>query len=234
MSSDLEITAIAAFHDPVEGSWLSWLPAEGECALDPVHDDPASTFLDVGEWIYLNSGSHSIGLRRTSGEGGPSYKATSIDEADFVRTASYDLSVPTGGAQMSAFDLADAVTTPQGFSDVQPWQMLYVEPARAFSAVLDRAAATVTWAPDGGSGTFVVLVGAWDPQGTTYLGSLVCRGPDDGSMTLPSAWLADWPRGALLAVYLYRWEIDASTVPANGGTLEAVAQVGVMGTAVLY
>jgi hypothetical protein len=201
--------------------------------MDPVHEEPVSTFLDVGEWVYLTSGSHSIGLRRTSGEGGPSYEAATVDEADFVRTASYDLSVPTGGAVLGAFAVADAVTTPQGFSDIQPWQMLYVEPSQAFAAVLDRSAATVTWAPYGGSGTFIVLVGAWNASGTTYLGSLMCRGPDDGSMTLPSTWLAEWPRGALLAVYLYRWEIASSTVPVNGGTLEAVAQVGVMGTAVL-
>ena len=50
-------------------------------------------------------------------------------------------------------------------------------------------------------------------------------------MTLPGSWFSSFPTGALAAVGLYRYQITTATIPANGSTLESVAQIGVLGTA---
>lgn len=231
-TSGMDIYASVAFHEPVSGSWLSWLPAEGTCATDPVQSPLASSYLDMGEWAYLAAGSTSLALRRTQGEGGPSYTASGLTDADYITNTSYDLSVPEGGS-WGSFDVSDAVLTPQGWDSIEPMAMLYTSVQSAFSAQLPRSGASITWSPSGGSGTFIILLGVYNAQGTALLGTLMCRGPDNGAMTLPGAYLSAYPTGALVAVYIYRYQISTGTIPAHGGTLESVAQLGVLGTAVL-
>ncbi len=231
-TSALDIYASVAVHEPTSGSWLSWLPSEGTCALDPVQAPLASTTLDLGEWAYLSAGSTALALRRTQGDGGPTYTASGLTEADYITNSSYDLSVPDGGS-WGPFDVDDAVLTPQGWDTIEPWQMLLTSPQQAFTAQLSRAGATITWSPSGGSGTFVVLLGIYNPQGTALLASLLCRGPDNGAMNLPGGYLSAYPQGSLVAVYIYRYQISSRTIPANGATLESVAQLGVLGPATL-
>lgn len=231
VSSELSIHAAAAFHEPADVSWVDWMPGVGECTVNAVSTSPPVTTVDVGDWVYLNTGSRSIGLRGGAGSTGITYSSTPV-ESDFVRNASYTLSIPDGGGFLTAGDVVGVVVTPQGFDSIEPWQMLYVDPAAAFSAPLPRTGATVTWSPSGGSGSFVVLVEAYHPSSGQYISSVLCRGPDNGRLTVPAAGFDGVPQGALLAVTLLRHEITRTALP-DGPEIEGVAQVGVMGTAVL-
>jgi hypothetical protein len=234
LTSDLEVYANAAFHEPVNGSWTEWLPPSGSCVADPVQGGPASTLLDVGEWVYLTSGSRSIGLRRTSGSSGILYSATGLGNEDYARTAQYTVSVPDGGELGGSFEVDNAVSTPQGFTSITPAELLYVDSSAAFAAPVRRSGSTTfTWAPSGGTGTFVILISAYHPSSGSYLGSVLCRDADNGSMSVPGSVLSAYPAGALLAVYLWRYQIEEWIIPANGATVESVATVGVLGTGVL-
>ncbi len=224
------VSASAAFHTPVRASWVDWLPAIGACTSSFDVRPPAESFLDAGDWLYLSAGSTSIGLRATIGADGTRYAATGVSTGDFVRSAAFDLRA-LGGADVPAFDAVDAVRTPQGFEDIQPIALLN-DASAAFEAALPRSGATFTWAPSGGDGSFVVLLQVFSGDGTRELGSVLCRGADDGRLTVPGGFLGGFPRGSLAAVTLQRYQIGNFATP-GGTTAESVATIGAVGTGVL-
>ena len=231
LTSDLEVTADAAFHRPVAGSWVSWIPSTGSCATSAAATPPTSTFLDAGGDVHLQSGSHSIGLVKTTGDSGPSYVASGLANDDYARTAFYGLDID-GGTGLPAEILDDAMLTPQGFSAITPAETLYTDLRSAFAAQISRTGQEFTWAPFGGTGTFLILIDAYDGATGTPLGEGLCAGSDNGSMTVPSSILGAWPRGSLLAIYFLRYQIERPQF-ASGASLESVARVGVLGTGVI-
>lgn len=220
--------ANAAFHAPTAASWLDWLPAEGSCAANPGGGSPASTFLDGGEWLYLTSGSVSIGLRESDGV----YVASSIDEGDWVRNASWDLSLAEGGPDLDAFAVDDALQTPESISAVEPSDMLYTTPQSAFAARVRASNARFTWSPPGGDGQFLVIVDVYSPQGS-FLDEVVCVGPDNGALTVPSGYLSGYPNQSLLVIGMYRLLASAFVRPDDGSDVDTMVTFGVMGTGTL-
>lgn len=227
-TDDLFVEATLGLHDPVAAGWLDWVPAEGTCAVDPVSDAPASTFLDAGEWAWLTSGSVSVGLRQADGV----YAASGLDEGDFVRNAGYDLALSEGGGDLGAFSVEDALTTPQAISELEPYDMLYTTPQSAFAARVRASNATFTWGPVGGGGSFAVILDIYSPQGA-FLAEVVCLGPDTGRLTVPSAYLSGYPDSALLVIGMYRWAEGSFERPDDGSTVETLTTFGVLGTGVL-
>jgi hypothetical protein len=225
-TSDLEVSAQAGFHDPERGGWLDWLPSEGACVTDPSITSPASSFLDAGEWLYLTSGSRSVALRSATDN---IFAADGLDEADFVRNAAYDLQIPSGGADIDAFSVTDAITTPQAISELTPLEILYTTTRDAFSARISRSGTTFTWGPSGGSGTFLVVLTVYNSAGTALLGEVTCRGADNGRMNVPSSAL-NFPNGSLVLVGMYRYTIGSFERPDDGSSVDTVASFGVLGT----
>ncbi|MFN7142669.1 MAG: IPT/TIG domain-containing protein [Myxococcota bacterium] len=226
LTSSLDVSAQAGFHDPVSRGWLDWLPAEGGCVTDPSVTPPTESFLDAGEWMYLTSGSRSLGLRNADGV----YSATGLDEADFVRNAAYDLSAPAGGADVDSFSVIDALTTPQAISSLTPMEILYTTPRDAFTARISRSGASFTWSPSGGGGTFLVVLSVYNSQGTASLGEVTCRGADNGRMTVPSSAIGAFPTGSLVLVGMYRYTIGSFERPDDRSRVDTVASFGVLGT----
>ncbi len=231
LTSELEVTADAAFHEPVSGSWVSWIPSSGSCTTSAATSTPASTYLDAGSYVYLESGSHSIGMVKTSGSGGPGYEASGLDNDDYARTASYSLDI-SGGPDVAAEIITGAMLTPQGFSDIQPADTLYTTSQSAFAARISRAGQAFSWAPSGGTGQFIILIDAYDGRTGSPIGEGLCAGDDNGAMTVPSSVIGSWPSGSLLAIYFLRYQVETPQF-ASGATLEAVARVGVLGTGIV-
>ena len=229
-TSQVEVSAAAAFHAPTVAGWVDWLPDVGGCTTTVAPTPPTSRFIDAGDWVYLEAGSRSVGLRATGSGSTTQYASSNLDNTDFVRNAAFDVRV-TGGADLAAFTAVDAVRTPQGFDDLQPIGILG-DATTAFSQRISKRAATFTWAPSGGDGSFVVLVQAYNPAGTTLLGSVLCRGRDNGTLTVPSTYLSSFPSGALLALTLSRYQIETFDLP-GGAVGDSVATMGALGTGVL-
>ncbi len=228
-SSAIVVNASAAFHSPVAESWLEWLPTSGTCESNPVVSGPDVTTIDVGEWVYLNSGSRSLGLRRNNGSTGVRYQATGLGETDFIRTAHYDMQVP----ESSGRDVTDALLTPQGWSTIEPSAILLTNQVSAFSAPISRQGQMFSWTPYGGSGTFLILLTVYNSAGTTLLGNVLCRGEDNGSLNVPGSYLSGFPRNGLVSITFMRYQIESSTIVSNGSTLEGVASIAVQGTGVI-
>lgn len=229
MTTSVQVFATVGFHNPVSQSWLDWMPAVGSCAQNLTPSGLSVSFEDVGEYVYLSSGSRSISLRKNNGDGGATYQSSGLTETDYVRTASFDLSVP-GDAGKEALG---AIRTPQGWTRIEPFELLYTQSSSAFSAVIRKQNAQFSWSPSGGSGTFVILLQAYNPSGSQYLGSVMCRGNDNGALKIPANQLQGFPNGALLAVSLYRYQVENATLPGSGHSIEGIASFGVMGTGVL-
>jgi hypothetical protein len=229
ITTNIQVYANVGFHNPVSQSWLDWMPAVGSCAQNLTPSGLSVSYEDVGEYVYLTSGSRSISLRKTNGDDGAVYMSSGLIETDYVRTASFDLAVPNDPGK----EAIGAVYTPQGWASVEPFELLYTQISSAFSAVIRKQNARFAWSPSGGSGTFLILIQIYNPAGTSYLGSVMCRGNDNGSMTIPSSQLQSYPNGALLAVSLYRYQIENATLPGSGHSIEGIASLGVMGTGVL-
>ena len=79
----------------------------------------------------------------------------------------------------------------------------------------------------------MMQVDVYDPTGASYLGNLVCLGPDNGSMYIPGGYFSSYPYGSLLAVKMYRQQVEETIIPATGDTLQSVSHGGVWGTAYL-
>lgn len=230
LTSDLQVSADAAFHDTVTGGWMDWLPAVGTCEVNPVSDPLVEAYVDVGEWVTLTSGVATLRLDRSWESSGPVYGVTGLDTDDFLRTAFFDLTV-VDGAGYGPWSVVDAVLTPTGFTDIQPWELLLVSPLDAFSARLSKSGTTLTWAPEG-TGTFLVMVDVYTPAGLPTGDLVVCQGADSGEMTVPGGYFAAHPAGSLLVVYMIRNQ-QVRTTFDDGAWLDGVAQMGVIGTAVL-
>lgn len=225
-SSQLEVGMSVQLHEPVQGSWLGWLPAVGTCARDVVPAPLAAAPLDVGAQVRLTTGSREVVLY-PDGSGG---FGTGLDlpEADFVRNASYRLVWP-GGADLPAGSLVDAAITGPAFPSLEPAAMLVFEPD-AYQANISRSGQVFSWGSASSGGTALVEVRVYDPVEGLFVGSVTCHGADGGQITVPGSALAFALPYDLAIIYVYRARRGSVVLPANGGTIESFAWVGVMGT----
>jgi hypothetical protein len=231
-ADQVQVYAFAAFHHATASTWTEWMPDPGSCLVDPSSVQPTSSFLDIGQNVHLVAGSSSVTLTRTTVSGQVQYDAGALGDADFMRNTAYDLEAADGGS-WGPFTVVDAVTTGQNITSISPIELLYTQPNQAFQPALSRSGTTISYAPYGGTGSFLVLLGVYNPQGSSYLGSVVCREYDNGSLSIPSSVLSSYPSGSLVVVYMYRYIIEWTPNPAAGSYLESVVSHGVLGTASL-
>jgi hypothetical protein len=77
------------------------------------------------------------------------------------------------------------------------------------------------------------MLEVYSANGSSLLGTVLCRDYDKGYMVIPGNYLSSFPNYSLVAVYLYRYETSESVLANNGSTLEGVASMGVLGTGTL-
>jgi hypothetical protein len=223
----IDVYAYGAFHEPTRDGWLDWLPAEGDCVTNPTVAAPTEDYIDAGEWLYLSSGSRSVAMRSDSTY---TFAANDLSESDFLRNAGYDVSLAGGGDDLAGFDVADGIQTPEAISSLTPTEIILTDPSRAFSARIAKSGAGFTWGPSGGGGSFVIDLGLYNGSSGAYLGQVVCRGPDNGRMSIPSSALSAYPTGSLVSVGMFRYVIGGFERPDNASTVQTTALFGVVGT----
>ena len=233
---DFEVTASAAFHQPVAGSWSDSFVPMGQCLVNPGGSAPVTATIDAGEWAYLEFASTAMALHRSNGSLGPKYTASNLTVNDYVSNGAYDVSV-SGGSGLGAFEVVSAFRTAEGFDSVQPQELLYTNEASAFSAVLSSSGTALSWSPSGSGTGFVVAIEAYDYYSGNPLGRiLVCHGPDNGYLSVPGSAMQQLTGGspALATVTLLRRQESEAVIPVNGATLQTISMAGVSGTATIY
>ena len=228
LTDALQFSVAAVFHDPVTGSWYDDLPAEGSCEANSAPSPLASSFKDLGSWAYLNTGSKSISLQRTSQNGQPYYLSGSLAQGDLVKNAFFDLNVPDG-----SLDVTDVLLTPSdGFTSITPLAIAN-DCNSAFAAQIFSTAATFQWAPTGVAESMIIDLQIYNSQGTSFLGSVTCHSSDSGSATVPQTMLSSYPKNSLVVVNMWRRQVESAVDPASGHTLEGAAVLGIVGTGTL-
>jgi hypothetical protein len=223
----LAVDGTGVFHEGVSGSWTDWIPPNGSCVVDPDRNGPISSTEDVGEHVYLESGtSVSVDLQRTNQGGSIMYQSNGLGQDDYIKNASYDLVLPDSGSTVS-----DIVLTTSGLDTFSPTDILN-DSTSAFPN-FSASNARFTWAPTGVSDSYLVNIQVYNSSGAAVLGDVVCAGDDNGSLTVPSSYLSSYPNGSLLAIYFYRWNMNEKVDPVSGHTIQGASAFGGLGTGTL-
>ena len=221
--NSLEFSIAAAFHDPVNDSWLDDLPPQGSCETTSVATLPAYSYKDVGTWAYIIAGSTSVGLQH--GSNGV-YVSSALGVDDKLWNSAYDLQVPDAG-----WLVQDVMETTSGFDDIQPISILNPSPS-AF-ANMSRNDVTFGWAPSGQAESFLIWLTIYNASGSSVLGEVYCHAQDNGGATLPAYLFTAYPSGALMSIQLSRVQGSKQVNPSTGNTVEGASYIGLFGTATL-
>jgi hypothetical protein len=222
------VSSVLALHPPVNRSWNEWIPPAGTCTGFVSQTDPSTQFYNIGASAQISDQVNTLTLSRVYNQGQPEYRMESQYPNDFSYYSFYGLETYPNNS-LGEFFIENALHTPEQLFLLTPVEILSTVNT-AFPPVVYRSGTSFAWEPTG-SGLFFVIVDVYDEYGYYYLGGSLCVGDDNGSMFVTG--LSQFPVGSLLAIYMYRYEITETMIPANGSTLEGVGQVGIVGTATL-
>jgi hypothetical protein len=228
-SNAIDMFAQAAFHDPVNEGWTDWWPALGTCEVNPnVYDPPLSSYWDAGSSVTL-SGRTTVPLTPSAALPG-TYEAVGLILGDFEIDDWYDLQV-AGGFDVPAQTITDVLNTPPGLGYLYPSSLIFTD--SGFSTPWSKqSGASITWST-ATTGSVLMQAFVMDATGTSIIGDIVCHEMDLGTMTIPENVLAGFPTQSPVGMYFHRVSESFSVIPTSGHTVHGVAQIGVLGTAVI-
>ncbi len=217
VSNEFDISATLKLHEPTTGGYTNELTPIGSCVTQDIGSYVSSTPLSVSGVAYFNS----IQLYPS---GPAQWAASNLLEYQIPRREV--ISVTTdNGVIPSAFE------TLEGFDDIQPWELRYVDPSYAFAAVVSKMGTTFSWYPTIPDAQFEIMIVVYSPDGSQILGLVKCMENDVGYMTVPGSYFSSYPNWALAAVYLTRHRTDRQPAYEFNGYLESHQTWTVLGTA---
>lgn len=217
VSSEFDISANLKLHQPTNGGYNEMLVPVGTCVTQELGSYVSSTPLNISGLATFNS----IQLY-PSGPG--EWSSSNLQEYQIPRRESITV-VTDSGVIPNAFE------TLEGFDDIQPWELRYVDPSYAFAAVVSKQGTTFTWDPVITGGLFEVMIVVYSTDGSQILGLVSCMEYDVGYMTIPGSYFQAYPTWALAAVYLTRHRTDRQPAFEFNGYLESHQTWTVLGTA---
>ena len=209
------------FHEPINDSHTSWIPALGECTNQLLITSPSTNPIDVGSSIIVDGPVHSFSANKV----GIDYYAY-LYETQYDRNALHTVSLADEDATISFRSI-------EGYDYIEPYAMLYVDPSYAFSAPILKSGMTFTWAPYETSRTYMILMAIYSPDGTQLLGYAACAGPDQGFMTFPGSALQQYPSQSLVLIHLSRHKVDMVPYEPMSSYIETHMEWEVVGTGYL-
>ena len=211
------IEASASIHDPVQGSWISWLPPLNSCESILTYPD-LGTSLDLGQVSLTGNGS-SIGLSFDSQSG--SYINSNVPTTSFQYNTIY-------GLQSDIVSFQSLLQTPSTPEIVEPAGML---DAQGFVQPFSKSNFAIFWGPTGTTDTILFLLEVYGQDGS--YDTVTCLTTDSGGLGLDPALLSAFTAEDMLVLSFYRMQLTGAIHPDNGSTIEAVSAVGVIGTGYL-
>tara|TARA_A100001015_G_scaffold274182_1_gene330317 strand:- start:483 stop:1370 length:888 start_codon:yes stop_codon:yes gene_type:complete len=216
VSNEFDISASLKLHQPTTGGYTDELTPVGSCVTQDLGSYVSSTPLNVSGAVYFNA----IQLYPS---GPAEWTAANLYEYQIPRRESITV-VTDDGSIPNAFE------TLEGFDDIQPWELRYVDPSYAFAAVVSKQGTTFSWFPTIPGTQFEIMIVVYSPDGSQILGLVKCMENDNGYMTVPGSYFQSYPAWALAAVYLTRHRIDRQPAYEFNGYLESHQTWTVLGT----
>lgn len=225
LQQEINITSYARFHQATGANHTSWLPQTDGCR-DYYETTVSSPNVDVGQFVTLqNNFGDNFTLNQTYDSTGVVYENGYLMESSFRRNTPHTLTVQNKTAN-------NAIETLRGFDFIEPYSMLYVDPSYAFQAPITRFGDnTFTWGPSGDANSFFTIhVSVYSNDGSYYYGTVICRAPDVGYMTIPGSYFSQYQPGNLTSIHLMRHRIFINQYENFGGTIEGYSWWEVIGT----
>tara|TARA_R110001592_G_scaffold57545_2_gene174869 strand:- start:5908 stop:6795 length:888 start_codon:yes stop_codon:yes gene_type:complete len=217
VTNEFDIIANLKLHEPTTGGYSSELTPVGTCQTQQFGSYVSSTPLSISGVAFFES----IQLYPAAQS---EWTATNLQEYQIPRRESVNITVDAGS-------IANAFETLEGFDDIQPWELRYVDPSYAFAAVISKQGTTFTWYPIISDSQFEVLIVVYTPDGSQILGLTTCMENDVGYLSIPGSYFVAYPYYSLAAVYLTRHRIDRRPAPEFNGWIESHQTWTVLGTA---
>ena len=216
VSNEFDIGATLKLHQPTDGDYNEWLTPIGSCVTQELGSYVSSTPLSM-------TGNASFNSIQLFPVGQSEWMSNSIQEYQFPRSTPITVSTAAG-------TIPNAFTTLEGFDDIQPWELRYVDPSYAFAAVVSKQGTTFSWQPVIPDSQFEIMIVVYSPDGSQLLGLVSCMENDVGYLTVPGNYFQQYPYNALTAIYLSRHRVDRQPAPDFNGYLESHMVWTVLGT----
>jgi len=203
---EFDIQAELLLHQPTTGNYFAYFQEPGTCTTQlvetqvgasPLQASQASTF--NGITLYPN--------------GSGKWLAQNLYEYQYERNSAYIINTEHGS-------IPNAFTSIEGFDDIQPYTLLWVDPSYAFDAVISKASTTFSWAPVLYNDQFEIIIAVYSPDGSQFLGAVSCLENDVGYMTIPGSYFQQFPYWSLTAVHLIRHRTGETFSDELGGILQ--------------
>jgi hypothetical protein len=214
--NEFDIFANLKLHQPTNGEYNGQLTPVGSCVTQELGSYVSSTPLQVG-------GSASFNSIQLYPSGQSEWTNSNLQEYQIPRNTWMTV-------QTEAGTIPNAFQTLEGFDDIQPWELRYVDPSYAFAAVVSRNGTTFSWTPVIPNAQFEVLIAVYSPDGSQMLGLVSCMQNDVGYLTVPGQYVQQYPTWALTAIYLTRHKTDRQPAYEFNGWIESHQSWTVLGT----
>jgi len=215
------IEATLNIHEPVQGTWLSWLPPVNSCLITLSAPPPLSSTMNLGQVSLTGtgpSGPLSINFIYNGQDG--SYTNSNIPTDEYVYNTIY-------GLESSQLNLNAVLQNPSVFESIEPTG--FMDPS-GFVQPFSRNNLGVLWSPSGTSDQIIFRLDVYGQSGVNHI---LCLTTDLGGFILDPALLTNFSSYDLLVLHLYRAQLTGAIHPDNRSIIEAISMSGVIGTGYL-
>ena len=214
--AEFDISAELKMHQPTSGDYFQYMTPVGTCTTNLMETYVSSQPVQATQPAMFNS----IQLN-PSGQG--QWTNNYLYEYQIDRQTPHTITTENG-------TIVDAFTTIEGFDDIQPYTLLWVDPSYAFDAVISKNGTTFTWYPVLPLDYFEILIAVYSPDGSQLLGAVSCMETDTGYMWVPGNYFQTFPNWSLAAVHLIRHRIGRQIAPEFNGYIDSHMIWEVVGT----
>ena len=215
-SSEFDISAYLKLHYPTSGDYLDYLTPVGTCTTDIYNTYVSSQPIEASQGASFND----IQLS-PSGQG--EWVNNFIYEQQYLRNTPYTITTQHG-------TITNAFTTVEGFDQINPYTLLWVDPSYAFETVISKSGTSFSWAPSLPGTQFEIIIAVYSQDGSQFLGAVSCMSDDVGSMVIPGNYFTSFPYWSLAAVHFIRHKTGSTVSEGLNGTLQTHMMWEVVGT----
>ena len=167
MGTSQEITVLfeSKFHDKINDVHPLWFPPMGQCTTNTNPIGISVSPINVGQSLSIQGPTNSFSAY---GNGNGLYSSY-IQEWQYDRNSQMTVRLQDNTSY--------SFRSIEGFDEIQPWELRYVDPSYAFAAIVSRSGTNFSWTPAGVSDEFNILIATYSPDGSQLLGAVSCTRP---------------------------------------------------------
>ena len=155
MGASQEITVLfeTKLHNKISEEHPLWFPSMGQCTTNTNPIEISVSPINVGQSLNIQGSMNSF----TAYNNGMGLYSSYLQEWQYDRDANMTVNM-----QDSTFYSFRSI---QGFDEIQPLELRYIDPSYAFAAVVSKFGTNFSWSPAGVSDEFNVMIATYSPDG---------------------------------------------------------------------